>query len=85
MNFYVAIIILKMEENKQDFQHIMLYYFKKGKNVTEMQKEIYMEKMLWLIKYVKSGMWSFLLEICHWTKLYSQVDQLKLIVSKSRH
>ena len=40
MNFYVAIIILKMEENKQDFQHIMLYYFKKGKNVTEMQKEI---------------------------------------------
>ena len=24
-----------MEENVQNFQHIMLYYFKKGKNVTE--------------------------------------------------
>ena len=29
-----------MEENMQHFQHIMLYYFKKGKNVTEMQKKI---------------------------------------------
>ena len=35
MNFCVAILILKMEENVQNFQHIMLYYFKKGKNVTE--------------------------------------------------
>ena len=24
----------------QHFQHIMLYYFKKGKNATEMQKKI---------------------------------------------
>ena len=29
-----------MEENIQHFWHIMLYYFKKGKNATEMQKEI---------------------------------------------
>ena len=29
-----------MKENTQHFQHIMLYYFKKGKNATEMQKEI---------------------------------------------
>ena len=28
-----------MEEKKQHFQHIMLYYFKKGKNATEMQKK----------------------------------------------
>ena len=40
VNFCVA-IILKMEENKQHFWHIMLYfkkgknYFKKGKNATE--------------------------------------------------
>ena len=27
-----------MEENMQHFWHIMLYYFKKGKNKTEMQK-----------------------------------------------
>ena len=26
-------------ENTQHFQHIMLYYFKKGKNATEMQKK----------------------------------------------
>ena len=29
-----------MEENRQHFQHIVLYYFKKGKNATEMQKKI---------------------------------------------
>ena len=29
-----------MEENMQHLQHIMLYYFKKGKNATEMLKEI---------------------------------------------
>ena len=40
VNFYVAILILKMEENKQHFQHIMLYYFKKCKNATETQKTI---------------------------------------------
>ena len=39
VNFCVAILILKMEENKQRFQHIMLYYFKKGKNTSEMQKK----------------------------------------------
>ena len=39
MNFCVAILILKMEENNQHFQYIMLYYFKKGKNATEMQKK----------------------------------------------
>ena len=28
------------DQRKQHFQHIMLYYFKKGKNATEMQKKI---------------------------------------------
>ena len=41
MNFCVAILILKMEENMEHFQHIMLYYFKKSKNATETQKKIY--------------------------------------------
>ena len=40
MNFFVPILILKMEENIQHFWRIMLYYFKKGKNATEMQKKI---------------------------------------------
>ena len=39
VNFCVAILILNMEE-KQHFWHIMLYYFKKGKNATETQKKI---------------------------------------------
>ena len=40
VNFCAAILILKMEEKKQHFCHIMPYYFKKGINVTEMQKKI---------------------------------------------
>ena len=39
VNFCVAILILKIEENMQHFQHIMLYYFKKGKNATKKQKK----------------------------------------------
>ena len=40
MNFCVAILILKMEEKKQHFWHIVFYYFKKGKNAPERQKKI---------------------------------------------
>ena len=40
MNFCVAILILKIEENMQHVLCIMLYYFKKGKNATETQKMI---------------------------------------------
>ena len=39
MNFCTVILTLKMEENTQHFWHIMLYYFKKGKNTNEMQKK----------------------------------------------
>ena len=35
MNSHAAILILKMEENMQHFQCIMLYYLKKGKNTIE--------------------------------------------------
>ena len=31
-----------------------------------------MEKVLWLDEYVKSGLWSFVLEISHWTMLHGQ-------------
>ena len=40
VNFCVAVLIQKMEERKQHFWHIMLYYLKRGKNATEMQKKI---------------------------------------------
>ena len=38
VNFCVAILILEMEENMQHFWHVRLYYFKKGKNATEMKR-----------------------------------------------
>ena len=83
VNFCVAILILKVGENKQHFRHIMLYYFKKGKNTTETQENIctVMEKVLGLIKHVKS----FLLEISRWTMLHGRVGQLRLIAIKLRH
>ena len=40
MNFYAAILVLKMDQDMQHFQCIMLYYWKKGKNATETQKKI---------------------------------------------
>ena len=39
VNFCVVILILKMEENRQHFQHIVLYYFKKSKNATETHRK----------------------------------------------
>ena len=49
VNICAAILILKMEEDRQHFHRVMLYYFKKGKNTTEMQKKRFvqcMEKVL---------------------------------------
>ena len=86
VNFCVAILILKMEENTQLFQHIMLYYFKKGKSATEMQKKIcavYGDGAV--TECIKSGLQSLMLEIPRLTVLHGWVDQLKLIVIKSRH
>ena len=80
VNFCAAILILKMEENMQHFQCIVLYYFKKGKNATKMQKKKIvqcMEKVLWLIKRVQSGLRNFALEISRWT--------VKWIAVKSKH
>ena len=67
------------------FWHIMLYYFKKGKNATETQIcAVYGEGAVtdgtcqkWFAKFV--------LEISHWMMLHSQGDQLKLIAIKSKH
>ena len=68
--------------NYATLQHIMLYYFKKGKNATEVQKKKRfvrsVEKVLWLIEYVKSGFRSFMPEISCWTTLQGPVGQWKL-------
>ena len=83
------ILILKMEENMQHFWHIMLYYFKKDRNATEMQKKkkicAAMEKVLWLIKCVKNDLWSCMLDISPWRMPHGQAGQLKLRAIKSRH
>ena len=38
--FCAAILILKMEDDMQHFCHIMLCYFKKGKNATGLQEKM---------------------------------------------
>ena len=86
VNFCAAILILKMEENKQHFWHIMLYYLKKGKNSTAMQKicAVYGEGAV-TDSMCQKRFAKFHAEISRWTMLCSRVDQLKLIEVKSRH
>ena len=72
-----------MEENKQHFRHTMLYYFKRGKNATAMQKRIctvYGEGVVigrtyqqWFAKFLK-----FLAGDFCWMMFHGQADQLKL-------
>lgn len=40
MNFCVAILILKVEEKKEHFQHMMPCYFKKGRKAIKVQRKI---------------------------------------------
>ena len=69
-----------MEEIRQHFQPIMLYYFQKGKNATETQKKIcavygegaIMDRMCqkWFVKFRAGD--------SHWTLLHSsREDRLK--------
>ena len=44
-----------------------------------------MEKVPWLTEHVQSGLQSFVLEISCWMMLHGWVDQLKLMMIKSRH
>ena len=49
------------------------------------KKKQCMEKVLWLIKWVKAGLWSFILEISHWTVFPGHIDLLKLTAIKLTH
>ena len=75
-----AALILKMEEKKQHYWPIMLYYFKKGKNSTKAHKKIFVAYREGAMTYQMCQKWlqSFLLQISHWTVLHSQVGQLRL-------
>ena len=76
-----------MGENTQHFQHIMLYYLKKGKNATEMPKKIcavYGEGAV-TDQTCPSGLGSFMGQISRWMMLHGWVDQMKLMAIKSRY
>lgn len=63
----------------------MLIHLKKSKNATQYPENGFMqltENVLWTMKYVKSGLPGFMLEISHWMILYGWVDTWKLIVIK---
>ena len=89
VNLCAAILILTMEENVQHFWHIMLCYFKKGKNSTETQTSIcavYGPGAVMTVERGKSGLRSFAPESAHWMiMLHGRVAQLKLIAINLRH
>ena len=94
VNFCVAILILKIEENIQHFWHIMLYYFKNGKNATEKQKKIcavYGESAVtdrtcqkWLVKFCAGD---FSLDDAPWSGRPVEVDsnQIETIIENNQH
>ena len=86
MKFCVVILILKIEENDH-FQHIVLYYFKKIKNATEMQKKVcaMCGEGAVIDCTCQSGLRSFVLEIPCWAMLHGRGDRWKLIAIEVRH
>ena len=87
VNFYVAILILKMEEKKGIFStNFALLLQEKAKTQLKHKNRFVqcMEMVLWLTEHIKRYFRSFMLEISRWTMLYCLVDQMKLTVIKSR-
>ena len=93
MHFCEVILILKMEENKQRFQRIMLYYIKKGKNATETQKicAAYGEGVVadrtcqkWFVKFQAEG---FLQDNAQWLGRPVEVDsdQIETLIENNQH
>ena len=70
----------------QHFWHIIHYYFKRGKNGTEMHKKICAVCGEGAVTDGMCQKWfvSFMLEIVCWTMLHGWVDKLELIVIKSK-
>ena len=68
-----------------------MLYFKKGKNATEAHNQRYfqcMKNVPWLIKSVKSGLRSLMLEISHWTTFHGPVevdsDQIETLIERNQ-
>ena len=92
MHFCEVILILKMEENKQRFQRIMLYYIKKGKNATETQKicAAYGEGVVadrtcqkWFVKFHAGN---FLLDDAPWSggPVEVDTDQIETLIENNQ-
>ena len=81
--------MLKMK-NTQHFGYIVFYYFKKGKNTTETQKYRLVEKVLWLIEHVKSGLrfcaGDFFLDNAPWSGTPDDIDsdQIEALIKKNQ-
>ena len=92
VNFWVAILILKMEEEKQHFWHSILYCFKvknateppfpppKKKKICAVYEEGAVTGQMYQKWFAKFGAGDFLLD-----DTPVLVNQLKLIATKSRH
>ena len=94
MSFCAAISTSKMKGNTQHFRHIMLSYFKKGKNTTEMQKKIcavYGEGAVtdWMCQkwFEKLCTGDFLLDDAPWSGRPVGVDsdQIETLIESSQH
>ena len=84
VNFCVAILILKMEREKQHFKYLCYIISRKVQTYWNVKKKKWfvqcMEKVLWLIERDKNGLWYFVLQIFHWKVLHGWVGQLKLLL-----
>ena len=90
VNFCIAILLLKMQENMQHFPHIFCH-FKKGKNAPETQKKIcaVCGKGAVTDRICQKGFENFVLEISHWTMLHGRPvevdsDQIETLIKNSQ-
>ena len=94
LNFCVAILILTMKENMQYFHHIMICYFKKGRNATKTHKKhftVYGEDAVtsrtcqkWFAKFHAGD---FFLDDAHWLGRTVAVDsdQIETLIENNQH
>ena len=94
VNFCVAILILKMGGKINIFGVLCFIISRKVKMQLKCTKRSVhcIERVLWWIECVKSGLQSFVLEISCWTMLHGQVDrvevdsdQIETIIENNQH